>query len=102
MQEEAVQAQKGQRNTGRGRGEKAKKPKMFATSKGYNTSGAEKTCKKQKCTSQYVGLRPRVCRNTFIDLSVISIMTSIVGVSLGLFLTFEQQQRVVHTSMLCH
>ena len=32
-------------------------------------------------------------RNTFIDFIVISIMISIVGVSLRLFLTFEQQQR---------
>ena len=30
--------------------------------------------------------------NTFIDLNVISIMIRIVGVSLRLFLTFEQQQ----------
>ena len=33
-------------------------------------------------------------RNTFqIDLNVVSIMTSIIGVSLRLFLTFLQQQR---------
>ena len=30
--------------------------------------------------------------NTFIDLNVVSIMISIVGVSLRLFLMFEQQQ----------
>ena len=32
-------------------------------------------------------------RNTFIDLIVVSIMISIIGVSVRLFLTFEQQQR---------
>ena len=67
------------------------KSKMFATLKGYN--GAEETHKNQKCTSQYINLRPRVRCNTFIDLNVISIMTSIVGGSLRLFLRFEQQQR---------
>ena len=32
-------------------------------------------------------------RNTFIDFIIVSIMISIFGVSLRLFLTFEQQQR---------
>ena len=33
-----------------------------------------------------------MCRNTFIAFIIVSITISIVGVSLRLFLTFEQQQ----------
>ena len=61
--------------------------------KDCNTNGAEETCKNYKCTNYYIDLRPRVRHNTFMDLNVVSIMTSIIGVPLRLFLTFEQQQR---------
>ena len=43
-----------------------------------------------------------VRHNTFIDMNIVSIMTSIAEVSLDYFLHCEQQQtEVVHTDMLC-